>query len=177
MKESNLTVSFFQNKSDKAPLEIPIEEVFKLIRSDRYREITEKYRYFKQAGLEQDAGNIKKECTAFLASTLCEGGHGSACIRAYRPMATCDLDNIPEEEMEKCCNLLFENPYVLLSYITISGYGIRIVYRTDVTDIRLHPQAFTSGNQYFSQLLGVPYDKQCKNANRLNFLAFDPQAY
>lgn len=177
MKESNLTVSFFQNKSDKAPLEIPFEEVFKLIRSGRYREITEKYRYFKQAGLEQDAGNIKKKCTAFLASTLCEGGHGSACIRAYRPMATCDLDNIPEEEMERCCNLLFENPYVILSYITISGHGIRIVYRTDVTDIRLHPQAFTAGNQYFSQLLGVPYDKQCKNANRLNFLAFDPQAY
>ena len=83
MKESNLTVSFFQNKSDKAPLEIPIEEVFKLIRSDRYREITEKYRYFKQAGLEQDAGNIKKECTAFLASTLCEGGHGYLRPRQY----------------------------------------------------------------------------------------------
>ena len=37
--------------------------------------------------------------------------------------------------------------------------------------------AFTKGNEYYSNLLNLPYDEKCKNATRLSGMAHDPEVY
>lgn len=37
--------------------------------------------------------------------------------------------------------------------------------------------AFTYGNEYYSRLLGLPYDHQCKNVGRISTIAYDEELY
>ena len=81
--------------------------------------------------------------------------------------------------------------HTLLAYVTISGRGIRILYRWtlpegDAMDMQQphgkantmrYAEAFRMGNDHYAHSLGVETDRQCKNPTRLCGLAHDPQAY
>ena len=69
---------------------------------------------------------------------------------------------------------IIADPHTLMSYITMSGNGIRVIYPYEGDD---YPAAFAKGNDYYQQLIGKEADFQCKNVNRLSGLAYDPDAY
>ena len=87
------------------------------------------------------------------------------------------------------------DPHTLLVYRTVSGQGLRIIYRytrdssTEELSAPL-PQregqgggaiswraAFLKGNQYYAELTGHEYDEQCSDYSRLCGLAHDEQVY
>ena len=41
----------------------------------------------------------------------------------------------------------------------------------------LYKHAFLTGNEYYSNLLNLPYDEKCKNATRISGMAHDPEVY
>ena len=41
----------------------------------------------------------------------------------------------------------------------------------------LYKLAFQHGNEYYSRLLGLPYDPQCKNVGRISTIAYDEEVY
>lgn len=174
--QNELKISAFRNFRDKQPEKWEIKEVYNLIVSENLKENTEKYRYFRQQGLDKDAEQIKKQSRGVVVSAICEGGRTRKDLREYTGLCLGDFDDIPAGRMERCMALLDADPYVKIAHRTISGTGIRVFYLTDVTAIRQHKRAFEQGNAYFETLLGYPADRQCCDPARFSFLCYDPQA-
>ncbi|MEG2514131.1 MAG: BT4734/BF3469 family protein, partial [Bacteroidaceae bacterium] len=176
MTENKNCVSLFKNVRDMNVEMVSIERIFKLITSDLYRDSTEKYRYFVSSGLSKDAEAVKRQAAGFVPSAVCRGGRTEKHVVAYTGFAMADFDDMEPEDFQRCLSLLESDPYVLLAYVTISGKGLRIIYRTDLVDKRFHSFAFTNGNEYFAKLINSAPDLKCKNLTRLSFLAYDPKA-
>ena len=82
------------------------------------------------------------------------------------------------EAFEKAKN----DPHTLMVYRTISGYGLRIIYRyvrgSEADSLSTSWRAaFLHGNQYFAQLVGHEYDEHCSDYSRLCGLAHDEEVY
>ena len=88
--------------------------------------------------------------------------------------------------------LAMADPHTVMCYTTISGEGLRIIFRYDVpeamprstgnaAEVRkmetCYRQAFYAGNAYYERLLGLKADMQCKNITRLSGLAHDPDVF
>jgi hypothetical protein len=83
------------------------------------------------------------------------------------------------------------DPHTFISYKTISGDGIRVIYRYQresivngqslIVNCQLNGvpwrAAFICGNEYYKQLTGYDYDSACSNYGRLSGLAHDPDVY
>lgn len=175
MKDENL-ISLCRNMTDKQPVTVPLSTVVTLIQSDTSaRESTEKFRYYESIGLAKEATKEKKNARQFIPSAICEGGTNAANIKSHTGLGMGDIDDLPPECMDRYMELLDKDPYTYLAYITYSGTGIRIIYRTDATDLRQHPGVFDAGNGYFTALLeGHAFDPHCKNLNRKSAICHDP---
>lgn len=175
MKEEIL-VSLCQNMTDKQPIAVPVSTVVALVQSDSSaKESTEKFRYYETAGLNKEATKEKKKARQFIPSVICEGGTDAANIKSHTGLGMGDIDDLPAECMDRYMELLDKDPYTYLAYITFSGTGIRIIYRTDATELLQHPGVFNAGNDYFSALLeGHGFDTHCKNSNRKSAICHDP---
>lgn len=79
------------------------------------------------------------------------------------------------------------DPHTVMCYTTISGNGLRIIFRyeqpqskTDGVGDHVFEQykaAFYAGNAYYEKLLGMKADMQCKNITRLSGIAHDPDVF
>ena len=89
----------------------------------------------------------------------------------------------PKRKLEVLMRQVCDDPHTLLCYRTISGDGLRIIFRYEVEDGDLKQQkefykrVFLAGNNYYAQLLNVKIDEKCKNVTRLSGLAYDPDVY
>ena len=79
-----------------------------------------------------------------------------------------------------------------MSYITMSGNGLRVIFTYEIApefsgvpkdedEVKkfeaYYQQAFYAGNAYYEKLLGAKADMQCKNITRLSGLAHDPEVF
>lgn len=175
-KEMKDPVSYFKNFHDSEPTVIPMSQVYQLITSGLFREATEKVRYYLSAGLAGDAEKEKKKLSCIVCSTICKGGRRKANVESYTGIAMVDADDVAPSRLPSLFRLLEADPYVLLAHSTSSGEGLRIFYRTDVTNTDGHLQAFRQGNAYFSRLLGIETDDKCKDLTRASLLSYAPDA-
>ena len=166
--------SLFKSFRDQNPTIITWEEIFHLITSGYFRESTEKYRYYLQQGMDKDTGKIKSSSYGITPAVACLGGRRMENITGYTLFSLADFDHVPAGELARCMRLLADDPHTFLAYITISGLGIRVIFRIDSVDD--YAEAFRQGNEYFSALIGHPYDEKCKNPARLSGLCHDPAA-
>ncbi|WP_455674555.1 VapE domain-containing protein [Phocaeicola sp.] len=178
MEENNeFLVSMTKSLTDLSPVTITEEQVVELIRSDKQLERqTEEHRYLAGLNLEKDADKVKAQSPRFLPSGQLEGGTSKKNITYYNGHGMVDIDDATPERLVAFIPLLKACPFVHIAYVTISGFGIRIIYRTDATDERQHLAVFSIGNEYFSNLLHCPVkevDVKCKNINRMSGLAHD----
>ena len=173
-KTQNFTVSLLKKMSDTHPEEVSLETIYQLLTFDTLRADTEKHRYFKSTGLLKEAQAVKNRMYNFTPSVVLSGGKQEKHVRRYTGFGLSDFDHVPPDEVERCLASLNDDPYVILAYITISGEGIRVIYRTNVTDSQYHADVFKQGNEYYSRLLGYEYDPQCKNIARTSILCHCP---
>lgn len=174
-REGNF-ITILSNKWDKNPAVIPFGKVYELITSDKFREMTEKYRFNLKNGFQNDARKIKDYSSAIIPSTLCKDGHQRNNVTAYTGILMADVDDVPSEQLDGMLQKLRADSHVLLCHTTISR-GLRIFFRSTNRDISLHKKAFEQGNLYFAELLGVPTDMKCSNPTRLAYLCHDPEAW
>jgi predicted P-loop ATPase len=99
-------------------------------------------------------------------------------------VSLCDVDHVPPERLPELLSKAKADPHTLLCYVTISGSGIRILFRYNLdaalpleSQKRFYRLAFDFGNRYYSELLGFETDGQCKDPVRLNALCHDPEVY
>lgn len=179
-KHLPLKMSFLNGTFDKNPHDTDIAQVYGIITGTMLKNDTVKYRSLKASGYPDQ--HIKQRMAAVTPAVTCSGGHGSDKIQGYTGMSMCDFDHVASPET--CMRLLRADKHTLLAYTTLSGSGIRVLFRYAVDGVPLsrittkeYAAAFHAGNEHFALLLGTDYDDKCKNPNRLSVICHDPDAY
>ena len=180
-------VSSFENFTSKRPVSLTLDAIANFMRCDRRLEsLTKAYR---QTGSK----HIKMETPLFAVACFFDGGKGKENIKGLTGLSMVDFDHISpsgpltEEELSALRNKIAGDPHTVMCYTTISGNGLRIIFRyeqpqskTDGVGDHVFEQykaAFYAGNAYYEKLLGMKADMQCKNITRLSGIAHDPDVF
>ena len=183
-----MDVSVFRNFWDKEPRSSTLEAIVEAIRSDkRTRELTAGYR-------RQRLDALKNESMLFAVPCIFEGGKAQKHVVRLTGMSMVDFDHVsltpgpsPKGEGSNYIGLkqkIIEDPHTLLCYTTISGEGLRVLYRYELDEsfelkqqMQFYKKAFAVGNTYYERLIGARADGQCKNVTRLSVVAHDGEVY
>ena len=180
-------VSSFENFTSKRPVSLTLDAIANFMRCDqRLESLTKAYR---QTGSK----HIKMETPLFAVACFFDGGKGKENIKGLTGLSMVDFDHISpsgplkEEELSALRNKIAGDPHTVMCYTTISGNGLRIIFRyeqpqskTDGVGDHVFEQykaAFYAGNAYYEKLLGMKADMQCKNITRLSGIAHDPEVF
>ena len=204
-----MQISLFNGFADKNPKPITIREVVEIIRADqRLQVLTENHRRYRAMGDTARAEAEKQHMPCYSVAVLFSGGKQQKHIVSYTGLSIVDLDHVPSERMAKVLEKVRGDEHTLLAYTTISGEGLRILFRygtpsnlplygealqTSLYEKNslvtpsiegggqgggsLYKHAFLTGNEYYCNLLNLPYDEKCKNATRISGMAHDPEVY
>ena len=178
-------LSLFQCLTSVPSKAVGLEEVVRLIRYDSgVTGRTESYRQMARVlGKEKADEEVKRKLMpAVSVGVLFDGnGRGAANVLGVTGLALCDIDHIPN--VDAAFEKLKTDPHTLLAYRTVSGVGLRVLYRYEREDEEGHIDAtswraaFLKGNTYFAELVGHEYDAQCGDYSRLCGLAHDAEVY
>ena len=180
-------VSSFENFTSKRPVSLSLDAIANFMRCDqRLESLTKAYR---QTGSK----HIKMETPLFAVACFFDGGKGKENIRGLTGLSMVDFDHISpsgplkEDELSALRSKIAGDPHTVMCYTTISGNGLRIIFRYDqphsktegVGDhvLEQYKAAFYAGNAYYEKLLGMKADMQCKNITRLSGIAHDPDVF
>ena len=180
-------VSSFENFTSKRPVSLSLDAIANFMRCDqRLESLTKAYR---QTGSK----HIKMETPLFAVACFFDGGKGKENITGLTGLSMVDFDHISpsgplkEEQLSALRNKIAGDPHTVMCYTTISGNGLRIIFRyeqpqskTDGVGDHVFEQykaAFYAGNAYYEKLLGMKADMQCKNITRLSGIAHDPDVF
>ena len=159
---------------------VTLGEVHRLVTTDAtLKDNTEKYRYFLSQGFKDDADKIKRsQCPAFTPAVVFNGTRAYKNVTLFTGYSLVDIDKQTEDELVRMLERLKDDPYWLLAYVTLSGKGLRIIFRVEgVTDQQTYLKAFHQGNDYYCRLFGITdYDGAVKDATRCSALCHDPNA-
>ena len=174
-----------------------------MMRTDQsVRDLTEKHRYARTSGDEQGASRYKKMMASFGVAARFEGGRQQKHIVEFTGLSLVDIDHIAEEDMVRVLDLVRADEHTLLAYTTLSGQGLRILFRYQIDEnkflsennceilrdaqddklaVRLsaeqYKQVFEQGNEYYRNLVNLEVDHQCKNIGRISTIAYDEHLY
>lgn len=180
-------VSSFENFTSKRPVSLTLDAIANFMRCDqRLESLTKAYR---QTGSK----HIKMETPLFAVACFFDGGKGKENIKGLTGLSMVDFDHISpsgplkEEELSALRSKIAGDPHTVMCYTTISGNGLRIIFRYEQpqskTDgvgdhiLEQYKAAFYAGNAYYEKLLGMKADMQCKNITRLSGIAHDPDVF
>ena len=185
-----MNINLFKGYHDTVPVVTTLNEVVRLIREDAtLKEHTEKFRYLNalSAKDKRECERVKQGTPCFAVAVHLDGGKQEKHIAAWTGLTLADFDHIPVDKLGELKQIAANDPHTLLTYVTISGEGLRILSRvtlpetsenTDVKRMKRHYlAAFEQMNSYYVHLLGYPTDLKCKNATRLSGLAHDAEVW
>ena len=148
------------------------------IRSDeRTRELT---LGFRQHRLD----SLKNESMLFAVPCVFEGGKAQKHVVRLTGVSMVDFDHADQLTIENGKQKIIADPHTLLCYTTISGEGLRVLYRYELDkgfelkqQMQFYKKAFAVGNAYYERLTGAVADEKCKNVTRLTVVAHDEAVY
>ena len=195
-------LSLFRGVHDTQPQAVTLDELVAMMRDDlSVRDLTEKHRYALSVGDKHGAKRYKDMMLSFGVAAVFEGGRRNTHIIRYTGLSLVDIDHIEPGDMERVVSLVRTDEHTLLAYTTMSGQGMRVLFRYEASpnpsqggelgsamsespllgrgkgETAFYRQVFLHGNEYYSNLLGIDYDGQCKNTNRISTIAHDDNLY
>jgi len=180
-------VSLFASPASYTSKLVTLDEIVRFIRYDNtLRERTAQFRSTMNAMGKKTANkNIKEKLVpAFSVAVAFKGmGHSSEQATGWTGLAMCDIDKVDDPvELEAAFERLTHDSHVLMVYHTISGTGLRVIYRYQrENDLRIDDTswraAFLYGNEQLSLVAGHAFDTACSDYTRLSGMACDPHLY
>ena len=197
---NNLKLSIFKDLQSYESKAVGLDTILWWIKCDQsVQSKTELYRSLAKTITREEANKKVKNSImpAFSVAVLFNGnGKQTTHVTRVTGLSICDIDHVEESKMEEVRSKILADPHTLLAYRTISGEGLRIIFRytsapadTSVSSVEsvcdfsppengiLYRAAYKKGNQYYADLCGVKYDGQCSNITRLSGIAHDPEAH
>ena len=195
---NDLKLSVFGTLQSYESKPLSLDTILWWIRQDKsVAEKTELYRSMARGISPDEAKKKVKEAMmpAFSVAVLFKDrGRQTQHVAYVTGLSLCDIDHLESEKRivnsEKSATAVdgvFEqlkaDPHTLLLYRTISGEGLRVIYRyadehgQPPENALLYRAAYIKGNAYFAQLAGKDYDGQCGDLTRLSGMAHDAEAY
>ena len=193
----DITFSLFKGYADTLPAEATLSEIIRMIRQDPTVKLhTLKHRYYASQGNAAAADKEKSSCPCFSVAVRFQGGKRKRHICGWTSVGLVDIDHLEKAALPELLKRIVADPHTLLTYTTISGAGIRILYRMEHDENTLQKSVaspldenaylaseaqyratFLLANDYYARLLGVECDLKCKNSTRLCGLAHDPELF
>lgn len=133
--------------------------------------------------LDKDAQRVKQWMPALCPVVQCNGGRRRQNFVGLTGVGMCDFDHL--SDVNAAFRTASADPHAFLVYRTISGNGVRVLFRVEFNDPEAVPDilkyrgdapGFAMANEYFSKLLGAEADMKCKNIGRLSVLCHDAEA-
>lgn len=188
-----MILNLFNGFTDTLPTCTTLDEVVALIRSDKKLQLcTLRHRdLLNRQGGNAACSREKRSAPCIAVAVRFNDGKKRTDITDWTGLSLVDIDHVEEQKIPALMELIRTDAHTLLTYTTISGKGVRVLYRWQLPEedgmeseqpycaanIDRYAQAFLTGNDYYEKLLGVKPDGQCKNATRLCGLAHDPEVY
>lgn len=182
---NDLKLSVFGTLQSYESKPLTLETILWWIRKDKsVAEKTGLYRNMARAISPDEAKKKVKEgmMPAFSVAVLFkERGRQTQHVASVTGLSLCDLDHLTA--VDDILGRLKADPHTLLLYRTISGEGLRIIYRyadehgQPPKNALLYRAAYIKGNEYFARLAGKDYDGKCGDLTRLSGMAHDEEAY
>lgn len=169
-----------------------LEKIVKIIRtSPLLRAHTMQARNYFADGNRTKGNKIKKnKLPAFAPAGYLLGGKGRVNLIGLTSICFIDIDYVGEEEVNRCMELLQVDEHVLMAAKSISGEGLHIlvpytIKRDDPFESlpaepkklnQIYGKVFGVIAGRYGQMLGVPFDKEARNAERLCLISYDADA-
>ena len=197
---TDLKLSIFKDLQSYESKAVELDTILWWIKCDQsVKSKTELYRNLAKTITREEANKKVKNSImpAFSVAVLFNGnGKQTTHVTRVTGLSICDIDHVEGSKMEEVRRKILADPHTLLAYRTISGEGLRIIFRytsapadTSVSSVEsvckfsppengiLYRAAYKKGNQYYADLCGVKYDGQCSDITRLSGIAHDPEAH
>ena len=84
-----------------------------------------------------------------------------------------DVDKINEFQARMCKEILAEDPYCVLAFLSPRGQGVKFLIKTPPS-IEQHPMRYAGIKARYEKLLKFPLDSTCSNLSRACFMSYDP---
>lgn len=129
----DLELSLFNGFQDKTPKRTTLLQVVETIRSDkRLQVLTENHRLYLQRGDDKAAKREKQYAPCFAVAVRFNGGKDLECIEGWTGLSLVDFDDVPSSQLEDAFALICRDSHTMLAYKTLSGRGIRVLYKWKV---------------------------------------------
>ena len=180
---TNYLPSLFKGMFTNESRSIEWSEVAEIICGGSLESSTEKYRKMIANNLDKDAQRVKQWMPALCPVVQCNGGRRRQNFVGLTGVGMCDFDHLTD--VDGAFHTACSDPHAFLVYRTISGNGVRVLFRVEFNDPEAVPDiqkyrgdapGFAMANEYFSKLLGAEADMKCKNIGRLSVLCHDAEA-
>jgi hypothetical protein len=152
------------------------KDVVALIKSDYLKEAIIRIRNLFQDEKDKEANELKKQLPAFTASGEFHKERIKEKIIQYNQLVMLDIDDLESDQIETLRQLTNENSYTYCSFLSPSGYGLKICVKVD-SESKDHEEAYKQVSAYYRQALNITLDSKCKDVTRLCFLSYDTQLY
>ena len=98
-------------------------------------------------------------------------------VLSYSGLICLDLDKLSAIELEGLVQKLRHDKKVYVAFISPSGKGIKVIYRTDNSDPKRHKLYFDQLRSSFKTQYNIEVDISGSDVSRLCFLCYDPNVY
>ena len=167
----------FKNCQNMQSSRVTLEQVVAQIKSTSLREPTMEVRHAMEHNDMRRVKRLKTESfPAMMPACYCrEGCRQLEDVVGLTGICQADFDHLDDDQLREARQRLQSDPYVLLLYTSMSGHGLHVLYRWDVT--AAYTQAFRQGNEYLARVACAGYDPSVESPVHLSNLSYDPEAY
>ena len=128
-----MELSLFKGFTDTLPESITLDALVAMMRTDEsVRDLTEKHRYYRDLGNMSSAKYYKHRMPCFGVAARFAGGKRKEHIVALTGLSLVDIDHIAPDQMAAVLDKVRADEHTLLAYTTISGEGMRILFRYQI---------------------------------------------
>ena len=130
-----MELSLFKGFTDTLPESITLDALVAMMRTDEsVRDYTEKHRYYRDMGNVSSAKYYKNRMPCFGVAARFAGGKRKEHITTLTGLSLVDIDHIAPDQMAEVLALVRGDEHTLLAYTTLSGQGVRVLFRYAFND-------------------------------------------
>ncbi|MBE7442124.1 MAG: DUF3987 domain-containing protein [Flavobacteriales bacterium] len=148
-----------------------LEDVHKLLISDKYKAITTTLRETKDKDQQNEIKASKLDYVTF--SGVFSKRANSGLIQ-HSNLFCIDLDNLNNVTETKSNIIELLTPSLI--FVSPTGKGLKLVYKVNISEAE-HIDYFKAFEQFFMQQMNLTIDDKCKDVARACFLCYDSEAY